>query len=157
VVVVATIAQHCSRRLGHLADEHRLLEIELAEIRRLGPSGAAVTPQADFVVRLPMSTSVDALVRDVQRASGPLGVVFVSLSAVERVPTAQALGRLESRLILRGPYGGVKAVLAEAFARQQGAAVLHRLVLRQLSQPAELEAQADLILLARPLSADARS
>jgi hypothetical protein len=139
-----------------VAREQAALRAELAVLERSGT--AESTPGAiDFAARLPSAASVDGVVRDVQRASGPLGVTFVSLAAVERPPTEHTLGRLELRLVLRGPYAGVKAVVAEALARLPGAAILQRLAIRRLANPAELDAQADLLLPSRPLAAAQRS
>ena len=104
----------------------------------------------DFVLQLPASSSADAVVRDLQRACGAASVTFVSFAAADRAPTAQALGRLELRAALRGPYGGAKSVINEVMARQPSG-VVQRLSMRQGANASDLDTQIDLLLLTRPL------
>jgi len=91
-------------------------------------------------------------VRDLQRASRAAGVTFVSIAAVDRAPTFRSVGRLELRLSLRGSYVNLKAVCSEVVARQPSA-VVQRIAMRQAAGPGDLEAQVDLLLLSRPLTA----
>jgi hypothetical protein len=140
---------HSSRELDSVVLQTSKLRASLDRPNSSATRGAS--EYSDLSLRLPERARAESVVRDLQRAAAAASVTFVSLSAADRLATAQTLGRLELRVTLRGSYAGAKSVLAEVMARQP-AAVVQRLAMRQVAEIAELETQVDLLLLMRPLS-----
>jgi len=123
-----------------------------------GGSAAAAdvtAPAADFTARLPAAAAVDTLVRDVQRNAATAGVLFVGLDAAEKAPTAEALGRIDVTVLLRGPYAGIKSVLAQVLDRFPNV-VLQRLDMKRVGNGDGLDANASVVVLGRPLAAAPR-
>lgn len=103
----------------------------------------------DFVQALPDQPAAEALVATMQRSSAAQGVVFASMTANTKAASVSSLGRVEMSVALRGSYPQVKAVIAAA-AQNTSALVIHRLTMRRLAAPAEVDAQIEFWLLARP-------
>ena len=114
--------------------------------------GSGPVAKPDFAQGLPEASSIDAIVRELQRASADVGVAFVSVSSTPRAATPQTLGRTELSVSLRGAYPKLKTVLAQTLDRFPNLLV-QRLTLRRMATPVDLEARVDLVLLARPVAA----
>lgn len=114
--------------------------------------GADPAPEPDFAQSLPESSSIDAIVRELQRSSAEVGAAVVSVSSTPRAATPQTLGRTELSVSLRGAYPKLKTVLAQTLDRFPQL-VVQRLTLRRMAAPVDLEAHLDLVLLARPVAA----
>jgi len=128
-----------------IASVHQQLSAASAE-------GTSPTPELDFAQGLPEASSIDAIVRELQRSSADVGAAFVSVSSTPRAPTPQTLGRTELSVSLRGAYPKLKTVLAQTLDRFPYL-VVQRLTLRRMAAPVDLEARVDLVLLARPAAA----
>lgn len=115
------------------------------------PPGAAASNPEDFVLQLPRTASADAFVNHLQRSAAQSGVVVQLVTAKASTATPQALGRVDLSISLRGAYGPLKEVLAQALALR--GVVLQRLVLRRQISPTDVEGQVDLTLLSQPLRA----
>jgi len=115
-------------------------------------AGAGTAPEPDFAQSLPEASSIDAIVRELQRSSAEVGAAFVSVSGTPRAATPQTLGRTELSVSLRGAYPKLKTVLAQTLDRFPQL-VVQRLTLRRMAAPVDLEAHVDLVLLARPVAA----
>lgn len=89
-----------------------------------------------------------------QRSSAAQGVVFVSVAANTKAASASNLGRVEMSVALRGSYPQIKAVIA-AVVQNTPALVIHRLTLRRLASPAEVDAQLEFWLLSPPMDSPA--
>jgi len=114
--------------------------------------GSGPVAEPDFAQGLPEASSIDAIVRELQRSSAEAGAAFVSVSSTPRVATPQTLGRSELSVSLRGAYPKLKTVLAQTLDRFPHL-VVQRLTLRRMAAPVDLEAHVDLVLLARPAAA----
>jgi hypothetical protein len=114
-------------------------------------SSVATGAKLDYAERLPRNASVEPVVRELQRASMSVGVMFVSVSAVTYGATAQTIGRVDIAVTLRGAYPQVKAVLGDGLERIPSL-ILQRLTLRRASVPTELEAHVDFALASRRIS-----
>lgn len=123
---------------------HQQLNAAVAE-------GAGPAPKPDFVQGLAEASSIDAIVRELQRSSAEVGAAFVSVSSTPRAATPQTLGHTELSVTLRGAYPKLKTVLAQTLDRFPNL-VVQRLTLRRMAAPADLEAHVDLVLLARPVA-----
>ena len=122
------------------------------QLNAAAAEGAGSAAEPDFAQGLPEASSVDAVVRELQRSSAEVGTAFVSVSSTPRVATQQTLGRTELSITLRGAYPKLKTVLAQTLDRFPNL-VVQRLTLRRMVAPVDLEAHLDLVLLARPLAA----
>jgi hypothetical protein len=78
---------------------------------------------ADFTTQLGPARSTSRFVAELQRASASAGVSVSSLTVNERAPAADALGRQEFSINLRGAYGPTKRVLAEVLGRFSAASI----------------------------------
>jgi hypothetical protein len=141
-----------SRELTSVTQQTPQIKALLARAR--SNAAPSASEDSDFARRLPESTSADAVVRDLQRASAAASVALVSFSATERSPNTQALGRLELRSTLYGSYAGTKSVISEVVARQPNG-VVQRLSIRNGATLSGVDTQFDLLLLTRPLVAPA--
>lgn len=110
--------------------------------------GAAASNPADFILQLPPTASADAFVNHLQRSAAQSGVVVQLVTAKASTATPQSLGRVDLSISLRGAYGPLKDVLAQALALR--GVVLQRLVLRRHTLPTDVEGQVDLTLLSQP-------
>lgn len=108
----------------------------------------------DFAQTLPDQPATDAMVSMLQRSSAAQGVVFVSVAANTKAASASNLGRVEMSVALRGSYPQIKAVIA-AVVQNTPALVIHRLTLRRLASPAEVDAQLEFWLLSPPMDSPA--
>jgi hypothetical protein len=116
------------------------------------PDGGSAS-DVDYVQHLRLSSthssSVDALVRELQSAGEGLGVTVVAVTSSARAAMPQSLGRVDMTLTLRGRYPALKQSLADLLSRHP-AAVLQHLTLRRLSTSGDVEAQWALSVLAAP-------
>lgn len=126
-----------------------------AEVTALEHAAAAAPPASvasnpgDYVLQLPPTASADAFVNHLQRSAAQSGVVVQLVTAKASTATARSLGRVDLSISLRGAYGPLKDVLAQALASR--GVVLQRLMLRRQTAPTDLEGQVDLTLLSQPL------
>ena len=136
------------------------LKNAIANATRANKISAAVviheSPRAppDFVQALPDRPTIDTLVSMFESSSAAQGAVLVSVGATTRVASVASLGRVEVSVALRGSYPQVKAIITTAI-QSTPALVIHRLSMRRLASPAEVDAQLELWLLARPLASPA--
>lgn len=148
-LMVAALAMWSSLRLdgavARLDDQVTVLEHAV----RAAPPTADGSAPTDFALQLPHTASADAFVNHLQRSAAQNGVVVQLATAKASTATAQALGRVELSLSLRGAYRPIKEVLAQALALP--GVVLQRLVLRRQMSPTDVEGQIDLTLLSQPL------
>jgi hypothetical protein len=122
------------------------------QLRESPATDIAESPGPNFALRLAESSSIDPIVRELQRSSAAAGVAFVSVSGTPRAATVQTLGRTELSITLRGAYPKLKTVLAQTLDRFPDL-IVQRLTMRRMATPADLEAHVELLLLARPLAA----
>ena len=148
-LMLAALATWSSIRLAgtvaKLDGQVRALEHEVGA----APPAAADGAPTDFALQLPHTASADAFVNHLQRSAAQSGVVVLLATGKASTATAQALGRVELSLSLRGAYRPIKEVLAQALALP--GVVLQRLVLRRQMSPTDVEGQIDLTLLSQPL------
>ncbi len=119
-------------------------------LRESARPAAAEAAKGDFTNTLPVSPSIDPIVRDLQRFSSATAVSFVSLDASSREPSTRTLGRTDITVTLRGDYVKLKEVLRQLLDRYPQLLV-QRVSLRRLSGPLDLEAGLQLLLLSKPL------
>jgi hypothetical protein len=103
-----------TKGLAHQAREVR------SQIDQLPPAVETKPPQAaasDFTTRLGPVQSSSRFVAELQRASASAGVSLASMTVSERAATADALGRQEFNVNLRGGYAPTKRVLADVLGR----------------------------------------
>jgi hypothetical protein len=152
-MALAAIAWHLlvDRQSVGLADSIGKARQRLADVPT---ASSAEALSVDFAEGLPISPSIDPIVREFQRATADFGVLFVSVSSTPRVATDQTLGRAELTIVLRGAYPKLKDALKVALDRFP-ALLLQRLSFRRMATPSDLEARLDLVLLSRPVLASA--
>ncbi len=103
----------------------------------------------DFVLTLPETAAIDAVVQDFQRFSAAAGALLVAVDAVPRPAAPSTVGRVELAVSLRGDYSKLKSVLAQVLDRYPNL-LLQRASLRRAGSSADLEAAVALSLLTRP-------
>jgi hypothetical protein len=113
----------------------------------------ALSEALDYVQRLPATPDVPAAVALLQAAAGRAEVGLVGLAISRAAPATPALerllGRTELQATLRGPYAGLRDVLAQ-MSGPESAAVLRALSIRRIGATGELEAQVTWWLPSRP-------
>ncbi len=115
-------------------------------------TGKVATSELDFTQRLAESSTIDPILREVQRSSAAAGVAFLSVSIASRSATLRTVGRTEQVMVLRGTYPQLKAVLSQTLDRFPDL-VVQRLTLHRTTTPLDLEARVDFMLPSRPLAA----
>lgn len=105
---------------------------------------------SDFTSKLPREASLPDVVQTLQRAAVPLGVTLRSLQARERSPAADALGRSELVVTLRGDYIKLRQVLTDVLSRYPHV-TLSTLRASRVEGGVEVEAIAMLSVWTRPL------
>lgn len=123
----------------------RLHQLDVA----LAGKAASAADARDFVQALPGEASADGVLRLLRRAAVAQGVVIQMVSVSHKAATVQTLGRVQLSLSLRGAYVPLKSVLAEVLDATP-APVLQSLSLQRQSDPSDLEARIELVLLSAP-------
>jgi hypothetical protein len=116
----ATWGLWASKSLAHQTAEVRSQIDQLPPV--LEPKAAPVAA-TDFTTQLRPSHSSSRFVAELQRASASAGISLASLTVSERAATADALGRQEFNVNLRGGYAPTKRVLAEVLGRFSAASI----------------------------------
>lgn len=150
-VAASAVWMQAARR-DHLAARHDLIALKTRPAPAV--ASAPAEPDPDFARRLPADASTADWVRDLQRATGQLGVTVVSMVDAPRAATADQLGRHDLQITLRGPYPQIKLVLKELLDRHATTTVT-RLNLRAMTNPSDVEASLLLTRWSRPLAAAA--
>jgi hypothetical protein len=111
---------------------------------------AVVAEALDFVQRLPPVPDMPSAVALLQATAGraEVGVVGLVISGTTAASQVE-LSRMELQATLRGPYAGLRDVLAQMSA-PGSAAVLRALTIRRVGATGELEAQITWWLPSRP-------
>lgn len=114
---------------------------------------ATAKPAGDFVQSLPaLPPEPGAVVSQLQRACRAAGVTLVSVAATQHAATATNLGRLDLELEMKGPYVGIKQVLAETLDRHASSTV-RTLRMRNDGTAGALQAHVVVSWWARPVTA----
>jgi hypothetical protein len=131
--------------VGQLDSAVRILERDATSAGESPPKDGPV----DFVPQLPVQANADGFIKEAQRQAAQRGVLLQLLTAKVVPASMSALGRVQVSVSLRGGYGPLKETLGDLLGWQ--GSVLQHVVMRRQASPAEVEAQAEVMLLSRPL------
>ncbi len=160
VIVCAIVMLALATPAWLRVDKQRLgLQAQLMQQTQLAAArepGAAVAPALDFAQRLPPLPHRLRVLADLQRATAAAGVVLLGVAVAEHPASVQQLARHDYDISLKGPYAGLKHVLAEMLGRHPGASVRSfRWRAGPVGGPAEL--QLSLAFWSAPLTPSAMS
>jgi len=134
----------------------RAASLELTELRQAiakaggAPASSSDQPSRDFSITLPTAPLASDLLAELQRASTEAAV---ALSTVQFQPSpttsVEQLPHISLAVSLRGTYPKLKNVLSDLLDRYPSVTV-HRLSLRRLGSPQDVEASVTLVAWARP-------
>lgn len=118
------------------------------------PAAAATEPQPNFAAALAVSPTLAPIAQDLKYFCAELGVDLVTIDTTTREATSRTLQRNEATVVLRGPYGALKSVVAQLLSRHRDV-MIPRVALRRLPGTGDvIEAQVALTQLGRAAMAE---
>jgi hypothetical protein len=131
---------------SELDAESRLVRMSEERAESAGrAASAASAPELDFVQRLPVALSVDALAQNFHKTAAEVGAVLVSVSAEPHRQSGRTIGRWTLTITLRGPYAGLKQTLSKVLPRYPSAVIEAMRLKRDVSGSSNVELEMQVV------------
>ncbi len=129
----ALLAARESERSAFIQQQASFTALRELRARLVAP---ALSEEAPFPERLPISQSSTRVISHLREASMAQAVSVLSISSSQQTATANTLGKLSLDISLRGGYGEIKRLLADLLTRDSQQVVVQQLSMRRAKESA---------------------